>query len=245
MTNILIGADPEFPIMDRNTGKFVSPASIGFKGTKENPVDLCIHGQCKSQVDGLALEFNITPSSNRYHFLDQIEVVKRTYNHQLKIKSKEYDMDLVAVYTPLFKFDQEYFDSVDPDNKVLGCSPDYSKDGEVNPTPSFLMNIPQRTAAGHIHIGWTEYEDCSEGSFHFQDCVYVAQHFDALGLFNPKTDVEKSRLKFYGGNGAFRPKPYGIELRSPSNTWLEKPSSILEMFDKTYATMSQILKESA
>lgn len=35
----------------------------------------------------------------------------------------------------------------------------------------------------------------------------------------------------YGGPGKFRFKPYGVEYRTPSNVWLDKPKLQRQIFD--------------
>jgi hypothetical protein len=55
-----IGADPEFFLRDKATGKFVSAHGL-IPGTKRQPMKV---DKGAVQVDGMALEFNIDPVTN-------------------------------------------------------------------------------------------------------------------------------------------------------------------------------------
>jgi hypothetical protein len=76
-----------------------------------------------------------------------------------------------------------------------------------------------RTGAGHIHIGWTDDQPCTND--HFNDCKRLARQLDYyLGLPSMFWDNDTKRRLLYGKAGAFRPKHYGMEYRVLSNLWL-------------------------
>lgn len=204
-----IGADPEFFL--RLGGKFV-PACGLFPGTKDEPFEL---DKGAVQVDGLALEFNIHPAESADEFNNNIETVLAQVDEMIKKVHK----NMKRVFVPFARFDKADFDNLKDDQKILGCDPDYSGlTGLINPRPE-IQDQPFRTAAGHIHIGWTEGQDITN-PIHFEDCRFVSQYIGDSGYFDPTENAEYERLNYYGGDYSFRPKPYGVEIRFPSNLWL-------------------------
>lgn len=221
MTVIKMGCDPEVFLFHKS-GVFIS-ADGKFPGTKREPHPV-EHGAI--QVDGTALEFNIDAASNEDEFEKNISSVLA----QMKEMVRQVDPDLAIVFRPIAQFTDTVWNSINSESKILGCDPDYNRFGVPNPNPSEkLLNEPIRTAAGHIHIGWTENEVATSPE-HFTDCTIVANHFHNRGIFNPVLADERIRLKYYGMDGSFRPKSYGLELRSPSNVWVGSETTRREMY---------------
>jgi hypothetical protein len=87
-----------------------------------------------------------------------------------------------------------------------------------------------RTAAGHIHIGWTEDQDCYDKE-HYTLAARIARQCDYyLGVNSLLWDKDDTRRSLYGKAGAFRPKPYGVEYRVLSNRWLTSDDLIAWVF---------------
>lgn len=223
MSKFKFGCDPEvFLSVD---GKFVSAHGL-FPGTKDEPFKV---DKGAVQVDGLALEFNIDPASTAKEFNDNIETVLK----QMKDMVAKVDKKMNIEFKALANFDVKYFKDLPQDSKVLGCDPDFnSLTGEIIIKPKDITNVPLRTAAGHVHIGWTEGEDAMS-AVHFEDARYIAHTFyqDFKSPFRATTTDEMGRLAYYGNSGAFRPKPYGVELRQYSNHWVQRPEHRVMMFD--------------
>jgi hypothetical protein len=121
--------------------------------------------------------------------------------------------------SPVQEYTQEYLDSLPDAAKELGCDPDFSAYTLLpNPTPDNTRLF--RTGAGHVHVGWgsdipTDNED------HIEICANFVKALDAtVGMFMTVIDTDPRRRELYGKAGAFRPKPYGVEYRTPSNLWL-------------------------
>ena len=231
----LYGTDPECFIMNAKTGQFVSAAGI-IPGTKHLPFKV---DRGAVQVDGLAAEFNIDPVNNEDDFDRNIQTVL----NQLITMVKDVDANLELVFTPTAHFDSDYFSSLDNETKILGCDPDFNIKGEINGVSGDLSDTPIRTAAGHVHIGWRSPVPVTGDSDHFEDCRMVSEKFHTKKLkwFEPETPAEKVRLHYYGHSGAFRPKTYGVELRSPSNRWVKESSSRREMFRTMDTFMHEIV----
>lgn len=230
--NVKIGCDPEGFLKAGND--FVSAFGI-IPGTKHKPFKV---NKGAVQVDGVAVEFNIDPAETQDEFNNNISVVVSQIDEMIK----KIDKSLTVEWTPVAKFRMDIWQKVDENSKVLGCDPDYNVSGMVNVNPSdALANAPIRTAAGHIHIGFTEVDDPMEAG-HFSDCVYIAQgfHTGQLDTYIPKTQEDFERLKYYGHSGSFRPKKYGIELRSPSNWYVNSEEGRRQIYSETRKKFQQL-----
>lgn len=227
--DIKIGCDPEFFV--KKNGEFVSAFGL-VEGTKSMPTRV---KNGAVQVDGMALEFNISPATNAKQFLDNINSVLTQFRDIIP-------NDYLFAFTPVAPFSLEYMATQPPEATALGCTPDYNAwTGKINPKPH--ADVPFRTASGHIHIGWTEDTDPLDPE-HFEACCMLTKQLDqSLGLAERFWDMDTQRKALYGARGAFRPKPYGVEYRVLSNAWLSTPDLISFIYDATdYVT--QELKRS-
>lgn len=223
-TELLIGADPELFVFNRKTGKAESAHNY-IPGSKYDPFGV---DKGAIQVDGVAAEFNIIPASSVEEFYDNISTVLQALTAYLRQKAP--DCYLAAI--PVADFEKEYFDSLPPETKLLGCEPDYNAyTKKVNPTPD--AKVAFRTGSGHVHLGWTNGADYASAE-HFNDCCEIVRQLDA-SLFIPSHiwDVDKKRRSLYGNRGAFRPKSYGVEYRVLSNAWLADPALIEWVYSST------------
>lgn len=217
-TEFLIGADPELFIMCIATGKLVSAHGM-IPGTKEKPFKVR-YGAV--QVDGMAAEFNIDPAKTKAQFIRNVVEVKKQLQEMIGDKYK-----LVSCGTAYFG--KELIDEQPLEAKILGCDPDYDAwTGEQNPVPD--VELPFRTAAGHIHIGWTNGQDpfCD---VHLQVCQHLIKHLDYWTIPTTLVDTDFTRRDLYGNAGAYRPKSYGVEYRTPSNFWTKDRATIGVMYD--------------
>lgn len=210
---IMIGADPELFVRNIKTGEFVSAHTL-MPGTKTEPHPVNMGAV---QVDGVAAEFNIDPATNAAAFSSNINAVMG----QLKgFIGKDFEL----VSEPAVIFKEDYFKNLPEAVRELGCNPDFNAwTGQVNEKPDGDVTT-MRTAAGHIHIGWTSGQDPTDDT-HFDDCRIIARNLDYyLGLYSLQWDQDTKRRSLYGKAGAFRPKPYGVEYRPLSNVWLRSPA---------------------
>ena len=216
---ILIGADPELFV--RQAGQYISAFDM-IPGTKDAPHRVP-YGAV--QVDGMALEFNIDPADTEDGFIFNLTAVMQ----QLRELVPDYEV----VADPVARFTREYL-STQPDAALhLGCDPDFNAwTADVNPKPD--ADLPIRTAAGHVHIGWTE--DAEMNAEHFDLCCKITKQLDFyLGLPSVLFDNDIQRRSMYGKAGAFRPKPYGLEYRVLSNCWLRDEDLMRWVFKNTVA----------
>lgn len=204
---LLLGADPEYFV--KLNGINVSAHDL-VEGDKENPLKL--NGGAV-QVDGTALEFNIDPAEHQEEFMANIDKVLEQIRSMVPA---EYEFD----FSSSVRYDEEYFDTVPDEAKILGCDPDFNAyTGLTTPKPDGNTNL--RTAAGHLHFGYTENKKATDSS-HFLDCRRLAAWADVyVGLPLALLEPDNERSKLYGLAGAFRPKSYGVEWRAVSNFWLK------------------------
>lgn len=223
--NITIGADPEVFVTKDN--EFVSAHKL-IRGTKEKPYRVT---KGAVQVDGMALEFNIDPSSNKKTFLLNIKTVLSTLEHM--VPNHKLSFDSVAY------FNKKYLASLPEEATDLGCDPDFNAwTGKINTSPD--KKVMFRTAAGHIHIGWTE-GMLDQDPIHFDVCKRIVKQLDYyLGLPSVLFDKETKRRELYGKAGAFRPKSYGVEYRVLSNRWLTSDTLIEWVYDNTMSALNSM-----
>lgn len=103
----------------------------------------------------------------------------------------------------------------------LGCHPDCNAwTGRPNPPPNLEFDPFLRTAAGHIHAGWTKDAELTD-SQHILTCRDFVKQLDwYIGAWTVLKDPDVTRRSLYGKAGACRFKPYGVEYRTPSNFWI-------------------------
>ena len=223
---ILIGADPELFV--KQQGEYVSGYGL-IPGDKHNPHKV---DRGAVQVDGMALEFNIDPSSSEQEFITNLDTVMSI----LKKMVPEHEV----VADPVAYFSEEYMSKQPAKALELGCDPDYNGwNGQANEKPD--MNLPFRTGAGHIHVGVTNGANPEDSQFHEVCCAAVREMDFHLGLPSLFYDNDVKRREMYGKAGAFRPKSYGFEYRTLSNKWLSSKSLSSWVYKASQNCMSKFM----
>lgn len=215
------GCDPELFIRDKD-GKFISAEGL-IPGTKAEPYK--VDGGAV-QVDGMAAEFNIDPSSSFDEFDNNISKVLSQL-HKMLPKGAS----LVAL--PAVVFDEDVWEASPEIAKILGCSPDFNAwTGDMNPPPHDPENPRLRTASGHLHIGWTEDAPLSDID-HINNCQDLVKQLDwYLGGWSLRYEDDNRRRRLYGRAGACRIKPYGVEYRVLSNFWVMSRARRREVWNR-------------
>lgn len=230
MSNIKLGADPEFFLRDTQTGKLVSAHGM-IPGTKANPHKV----KCGAvQVDGMAIEFNIDPASSGEEFAHNITTVLAELREMI-------DDRYAFVFESVAEFGDELIQQQPDEAKELGCEPDYNVwTNAENPQPDAKANF--RTAAGHIHIGWGEGFDTNDAD-HIEACTMFARQLDyEVGLAQLAYDPDIKRSSLYGKLGTIRIKSYGLEYRTPANSWLRHPEIWVAMFNNISDLFDEMVK---
>ena len=222
---ILVGCDPE--VFVKKDGIFASAYGL-IKGDKKNPQR--VHNGAV-QVDGMALEFNIDPADSEDKFVFNVQDVFA----QMCAMVPQYDV----VATPVAHFTPDYMKAQPEEAKELGCDPDYNAwTGMVNDKPD--GDRPMRTAAGHVHIGWTAGADITDMMHQLQARAVVRELDFYLGLPSLAYDPDMQRRGMYGKAGCLRFKPYGVEYRTLSNAWLKTEKLTRWVFRNTLACMNAL-----
>lgn len=196
-----IGADPEI-FLQRQDGSFKSVIGL-LGGDKWVPRKLSEVGHAVLE-DNVAVEFNIPACSSLEQFRNEIkfmmEEIKKIIPNDL-----QYSQDSAVSF---------------PDSElncdaawVFGCEPDYNawKMAE-NPKPQ-ADDKNLRSCGGHIHVGNDIAKTLPIETVRAMDLF--------LGVPSVTLDTNGApRRKLYGGPGAFRFKPYGVEYRTLSNFWI-------------------------
>lgn len=202
---VLIGADPELFLS--KGGEFVSAHNL-LPGTKESPFPVSAGA---IQVDGMAAEFNIDPARSEEEFIINLDEVLS----QLQDLVPDYEF----LKSSSVHFTKDFMSTIPFQALQLGCEPDFNAySGGINQKPN--VDIPMRTAGGHIHIGGFESDNPYETNHFNQMCRLMQAMDEEVGLYSLAWDKDDERREMYGKAGAFRPKIYGAEYRTLSNAWL-------------------------
>lgn len=222
MTKITIGCDPELFLRHQDTGAFISGHGV-LPGNKKEPYKVR-NGMV--QIDGTALEFGTDPSETCAEFLFKLEDVM---DQMQKMAGSKH----IISATPVAEYDPDYFKTIPPEALILGCEPDFNAwTMDINHAPDVHNTF--RTGSGHVHIGWGEGFDV-QGEEHFLTCCALVRQLDYyLGVATLEWDRDTRRREMYGKAGAFRPKPYGLEYRVPSNAWLNSVATKRFVFESTF-----------
>jgi|SRR5665213_77193 len=225
-TKILIGCDPELFVVDKD--KFPVSAHDLIAGDKLNPSPV---PNGAIQKDGVAAEFNILPADSENDFVLKISCVRQHLLDAVQKKNKDY----ILVAKPTMKFTRRQWADIPWDAKQLGCEPDYSAYSPNIPNTPPQTTKFMRTGSGHVHVSWgRENIDYRDDTRYRENISTLIWHFDKHLYPNSLIwDKDKERQELYGKQGAFRPKPYGVEYRTLSNAWLNDEKTMRFVYRTT------------
>lgn len=216
----LFGTDPEMFIWDVDTNRPISAHDI-VPGSKIHPFKTK-HGTV--QPDGLAAEFNINPAESPEEFATNVMNVISDLRGIVNSKVN----NAILLSSPTVTFGSEYISGLPEDVQALGCMPDYNAwTLSINDEPDG-NGVDFRSGGFHLHVGYTDGESIHNPD-HFADTAERVRQLE--GVIYPASvlwDKDNKRRKLYGKMGAFRPKPYGFEWRSLSNSILRFKEEGLE-----------------
>lgn len=207
-----VGADIEVFLHDDTKGTVVPCVGI-IKGTKNEPwTPEEYRAGFSLQEDNVMLEYNIPPARTCKAFTTNMQVARTMIKENLP-DNHSYRVDQQWTFMPGQLRSKQA--------KTFGCSPDFDayEGGQERQFPlAPIGDANTRTCGGHIHIG---------GSFNCPD--FVAALFADLWLgvicaTGPRK--QNVRTAWYGKPGIYRPKPYGIEYRTPDNFWTKDKNKI-------------------
>ena len=210
---MLLGADPEFFVIDENYQ--VVNASEVIPYSKKRPLEISC---CKIYYDNILVEINPNPAKTEDQFLHNIlssfnEVLLRIKPYRLSLQSFA-DIDITKIKN------KNVFE--------IGCNPDLNAyKMSYNRVPRKLYKTSGfRASGGHIHIGGYP-DDAINDPFLKPIFVYMLDLFLGVPSVIMDCSVDSyKRRKIYGKAGSYRPKSYGIEYRVLSPFWLQSSNTI-------------------
>lgn len=238
MSSFTIGADPEFFLESKKTGKLV-PSQSRVEGTKDEPKLLKskILGVVPSasygvdakytkyyvQRDNVAAEYCIPPAVSSMGFASRIEDGINLAFGSIPFAKRK---NLAISKKSSGIFEERHLNNEEALN--FGCDPDYNAwTATQNVIDKSGVNPGFRTAGGHIHVG---YRALTPG----QNPLALVRAMDLyLGVVSVLYDTDNERRKLYGKAGAYRPTKYGIEYRVLSNFWIFNPEYTRWVFSAT------------
>lgn len=216
-----LGCDPEVFLHD---GKEFISSQFRIGGTKDNPMPIDDLGNAL-QEDNVTVEFNTPPCANVNDFIKHIRFNLQEIYNRVEFQGLKLEI------TPSATFSDAELAS--PGAQEFGCEPDFNAyTGKANPRPK-AENQNLRSAGGHIHI------QCDGSKV---DRLLLIKWMDVyVGCALLEYDKDRQRRELYGRAGAFRPKKYGVEYRTPSNIWITTDDLIRFVWDQTDKALGRAL----
>lgn len=206
--SINVGCDPELFIKENNK-------IIGCE--KVLPKDgLNTINDGKVIIDGIQAEFNPAPSHCRVWLGDNIRFCFMALKKVLDSNDK-----LSLDFTTSVTIDEEELNSLNPDNRVLGCMPSNSIYGKVGLGVADISKFFDRSLGGHIHLSSPD----PKGDEAIRDYENMVKLMDILVgntcVLIDRNEGNIKRRKTYGRAGEYRTPKHGIEYRTLSSFWLK------------------------
>jgi len=209
--SLLFGTEAEFFLQD-SEGKIV-PASRYIPGTKAQPHRL-VNGVC--HPDGLSLEVGCPPAdtpegmlANLFKVIQEVTDLYLTPNgitisNRMEVRVSDVEGATVE--------DLEF-----------GCGTEYDRNQPdlMYKQRDLVASRDKRYSGFHIHLGYTEGQE--DNYFSYSDSCDLVRALDHL-VERHSLHTTAARSQQYGGMGAFRVKPYGIEYRCMDCSVIVNPS---------------------
>ncbi len=213
--NPTIGADVEFFLQEKATGKIVS-AEGHIRGTKEEPFNFDpISKYFSTSLDNVLAEVTIPPVTCKADFWANINKSRRYVDQNIP-------KGLCTVALPAANLDPHWL--MTEQAIKFGCEPDFNAyTGYENNKPE-CEDPTLRSCGGHIHIGY-------ENSNHELNRRIIRALDLYVGVPSVLQEPDNKRKELYGKAGAFRHKDYGVEYRTISNYYLVSKKLTYWAFD--------------
>lgn len=202
----MLGADPEL-FLTKNRRKV--PVFGLFGGSKQEPIQMQgLRAGFFFQEDGAALEFNIPPAPSPKDFA--VSIRDAVAFLMIHAGAKGVGISRAKHMT------LSQSELVTPAAQEIGCLADMC----AYEGPDNRIRVPfqaadlgnTRFAGGHLH--------CQFDHRKIPKHAFVKLADTCINLLGVLADPQGERRKFYGLAGIYRDKPYGVELRTPSNFWV-------------------------
>lgn len=218
---ITLGSDPEIFIC--NDQEIVSAEGLT-GGTKHDPIPITEDGHM-IQEDGIALEYNIPPSSTVEEFIRNHKFVQDHLKALIAPHGFIFHIARSAEINPIYLQTEQA--------QTFGCEPDYNvyeRAENIAPEQGGLL----RCVGGHVHIGYPDPQQ--------ETTEKIVKAFDIFltlpALFK---DNDTRRRELYGKAGSFRFKIFGLECRSLSNFWIHTDEDMTWVWNQTLRAVNSVL----
>lgn len=218
---IALGGDPEF--FFQRGGQVIGSERVLKEGGKE--VVSQRHGGIGLDptpkefnafvLDGVQVELNPRPHYCRTNLGKEISLAFRA----LKAHMDLVDPTVTPSFAASITLSKEELDSLSEQSKVAGCKPSFNLyDGDAASIKVDYATELNRSAGGHIHLGFPHYKNLMENR------LKLIPVLDAL-LALPSVLIDRDpgnaiRRLHYGRASEHRLPDYGLEYRTLSNFWL-------------------------
>ncbi len=172
-------------------------------------------------IDGVQVELNPRPDTCRANLANEIAAAFRTLKAELDKKGDKVEMD----FSRSIKITEGELKKLDPNNQKLGCMPSLNshKGTECKLSKIDPLKHMQRSAGGHIHIGFKGYGNLEnaikKNPNEMVEMLDIICGNTCVLVDRDEGNIE--RRKLYGRAGEYRLPPHGLEYRTLSNFWLE------------------------
>lgn len=226
---ITIGTDAEVFLRDKEKNEIISAEGL-IKGSKYQPFKFDKANKWFStQLDNVLAEFTIPPAKTASEFI-------RGINKSIGYIKNTLPKSIEPVIQASANLNEKYL--MTKQAMMFGCDPDFNAySGGINVKP-FCEDHTLRSCGAHVHLGYEGIERKFKKNIYDYEVdeqraniVKTLDLFISIPLVIMEPDSERKRL--YGKAGAFRPKPYGLEYRTPSNWYLNDVKSIRWLFKST------------
>lgn len=209
---LLIGMDAEF-FLKQADGQYIAAARV-IPGLKTEP-HVLEHGVC--HPDGLSLEVGAPPSKT------PVGMVKNLF----KVLDEVHQKFLTPAGCTIAYTEEVQVQSVQgaqPEDLVFGCGTEFNANNPDNPYRTTTDQKQNNRYSGfHIHLGFTKGQ--ASNNFTYLDMRRLVLCLDIV-FREAKLHTTMRRAVQYGGYGAFRVKPYGIEYRMMDCTVITNPQKL-------------------
>lgn len=227
--DVLFGTDLEFFVACNVTGKII-PASRVIPGTKGNAHQL-EHGVC--HPDGISVEVACPPSDTPQGMFDNVDKVIAEVKEKFLDPANVYITNNVGVAT------SDIDVNLTPKDLEFGCGKElnaYTRN--ARPSPDRRSN--NRYSGFHIHLGFTDGQE--ETPEVIRDMAILVTALDSAMRYKGVYPNSR-RAEQYGGIGAFRVKPYGLEYRAlGADNFFQDRAQILNVLNNMGAVFGRTLR---
>lgn len=224
-----IGIDAEVFLRNKETNEIISAEGY-IKGSKHRPQRFDPTNKWfTTQLDNVLAEFTIPPSATVREFAKGITVA---FKHLRKILPKNVE----PVIQASANLNEKYL--MTEQAMMFGCEPDFNAYTHFINEKPYCEDHTLRSCGSHIHLGYDGVEvKYKDNIFNYEVDEQRANIVQTLDLFVSVPLVimepDSDRKLLYGKAGAFRPKPYGLEYRTPSNWYLSSSKLIKWAYNNT------------